>query len=41
MFLAAFTSAFSVYVHATQVKSAWLSRLFAAMCPHAEHCWLV
>jgi hypothetical protein len=41
MFFAAFTSAFSVYAQATQRKRAWLSRLSAAMCPHAEQRWLV
>jgi len=37
MFVAAFTSALPVQVQATQAKRAWLLRLFAAMCPHAEH----
>src|SRR5437879_3138486 len=41
MFLAAFTSALSAYPQAVQQKVAWLSRLSAATCPHAEHCWLV
>jgi hypothetical protein len=41
MFFTAFTSAFSVYVQATQRKRAWFSRLFAAVCPHAEQRWLV
>ena len=41
MFRAAFTSALSAYPQATQWKNAWFSRLSAATCPHAEHCWLV
>ena len=41
MFLAAFTSALQAYPQATQPNRAWLSRLPAAMCPHAEHRWLV
>jgi hypothetical protein len=41
MFLAAFTSALQAYPQATQRKRAWLSRLSAAMCPHAEQHWLV
>jgi len=28
-------------LQATQAKWAWLLRLSAAMCPHAEHRWLV
>ena len=41
MFLAALTSALLPYPQAAQRKAAWLSRLSAATCPHAEHCWLV
>ena len=41
MFLAAFTSALSVKRQAMQRNRAWLSRLPAAMCPHAEQRWLV
>ena len=41
MFLAAFTSALSAYPQVTQQNRAWLSRLPAAMCPHAEQRWLV
>jgi len=39
MFLAALTSALPVYPQATQWNRAWLLRLPAAMCPHAEHRW--
>src|SRR6266566_1963141 len=41
MFLAAFTSALQAKVQATQAKRAWLLRLSAATCPHAEQRWLV
>src|SRR5439155_3616579 len=41
MFLAAFTSALQAKLQATQAKRAWLLRLSAAMCPHAEQRWLV
>jgi len=36
-----FRAAFSVYPQATQRNRAWLLRLPAAMCPHAEQRWLV
>jgi len=41
MLLAAFASALPAYPQAVQRNSAWLSRLSAAACPHAEHRWLV
>jgi hypothetical protein len=41
MFWAAFTSALPAYPQATQQNRAWLSRLPAAMCPHAEQRWQV
>jgi len=41
MFLAAFTSALLAKPQATQAKIAWLLRLSAATCPHAEQRWLV
>jgi hypothetical protein len=36
MFMAAFTSALQAKLQATQAKRAWLLRLSAATCPHAE-----
>jgi hypothetical protein len=36
MFLAAFTSALSVYRQDRQRKTAWLSRACASTIPHAE-----
>jgi hypothetical protein len=41
MLMAAFTSALQAKPQATQRYKAWLSRLPAAMCPHAEQRWLV
>ena len=41
MFRAAFTSAFAVYEHFLQTKTAWLSRFFLSTCPHRLHVWLV
>src|SRR4029077_16601685 len=41
MFLAAFTSALQAKLQATQAKRAWLLRLSAATCPHAEPRWLL
>ncbi len=41
MFLAAFTSALQAYPQAVQANTAWLSRLLADTCPHAEQRWLV
>lgn len=41
MFLAAFTSALTAYPQAVQRKTAWLSRLSRATCPHAGQRWLV
>lgn len=37
MFLAAFTSACSVWAHEVQAKRAWLLRLFGSTTVHAEH----
>ena len=41
MFRAAITSAFAVYEHFLQTKTAWLSRFFLSTCPHRPHVWLV
>jgi len=41
MFLAAFTSAFSLKLQAVQWKMAWLLRDSRSTTPHAEHRWLV
>jgi len=41
MFLAAFTSAFSVKLQAVHRNTAWLWRDSLAACPHAEQRWLV
>ncbi len=41
MFLAAFRSALQAYPQAVHAKGAWLLRLCASTCPHAEQRWLV
>ena len=41
MIWAALKSALAVYLQAWQQKSAWLSRLPAAVCPQATQRWLL